>query len=221
MKQSRLSDHALLARIRHGDGSAFSTLVPRYHGSLVRVALGYAPSRAVAEEVAQETWVAVLDGLERFEGRAAFRTWLFKILVNRAKTRGVQEGRSVPFSAEQDQTDDEPAVDPSRFDASGRWIDPPRDWWSDSAEALLLGAEANATLQSAIASLPERCRLVVTLRDIEGLEAEEVCAVLGVSDANLRVLLHRARSRLRHALEERAGARVDAPEALSRPQPTV
>lgn len=198
------SDAALLARIRQGDQGAFSTLVPRYHGSLVRLACGYVASRAIAQEVVQDTWLAVLKGLHRFEGRAAFRTWLFTILANRARTRGEREGRSVSFSAAgADEREGETAVAGSCFDAAGRWRTPPRDWARNTPEASLLEVEANATLESAIASLPGSCRTAVAPRDIEGLTARETCAILEISDGNQRVLLHRARTRLRQALDER------------------
>lgn len=198
-------DEVLLGRIRGGDRDAFATLVRRHHGSLTRIAMGYVSTRQSAEEVAQDAWLAVLEGLDRFEGRSSFRTWLFTILVNRAKTRGVREGRSVPSSAlAEGEASEEPAVPPSRFDSNGRWSEPPRDWHDQTPEALLDQAETRAAVIAAISVLPDKYRIVLTLRDLEGMEAEEVCRILEISEANQRVLLHRARSRLRQALEARS-----------------
>lgn len=193
----------LLGRLRAGDESAFSQLLGRYHAPLVRLALAYVSSRAVAEEVVQETWVGVLDGLAAFEGRSSLKTWIFRILTNRAKTRGVRESRTVPFSNLPDgDADHEPAVPPERFRSNGMWGVPPRRWEDDAPEQVLMNQQAIARLQEAIAALPPNHRVVVTLRDIEDLSAQEVCNVLGISETNQRVLLHRARSRLRGVLEE-------------------
>jgi RNA polymerase sigma-70 factor (ECF subfamily) len=195
-------DDALVDRLRRGDRDAFELLVRRYHGSLTRIAMGYVSTRQGAEELAQDAWMGVLQGLERFEGRSSFRTWLFAILVNRAKTRGLREGRTLPFSAiPGPDSPGEPDVPPSRFDTRGRWAEPPAAWRDATPEALLVGAETRRALSDAIAALPDNYRIVLTLRDLEGLDAEDVCRVLGISESNQRVLLHRARSKVRQALE--------------------
>ena len=193
-------DSALLERLRRGDERAFMELVERYHAALVRLAQSFVPSRAVAEEVAQETWLGVLNGLDRFEGRSSLKTWIFRILVNRAKTRGERESRSVPFSA-LETAEGEPAVDPDRFGADGGWVSPPRPWGGGPVERLLAG-EARGVIDAAIEKLPPAQRRVITLRDIEGLGADETRELLDLSDGNQRVLLHRARSKVRQALEE-------------------
>jgi RNA polymerase sigma-70 factor (ECF subfamily) len=169
---------------------------------LVRLAQSFVPSHAVAEEVVQETWLAVLDGLDRFEGRSGLRTWVFSILVNRAKTRGTRERRTVPFSAVAEGSEpDTPAVDPARFRENGMWGDPPRKWETDAADNVLMRRQGLEHLQAALASLPDAQRAVLVLRDIDGLDAIEVCNVLEIAETNQRVLLHRARSKLRAALE--------------------
>jgi RNA polymerase sigma-70 factor (ECF subfamily) len=163
---------------------------------------------ALAEEVAQETWLGVLRGLDRFEGRSSLKTWLFSILVNRAKTRGQRESRSIPFSAlwDPDAEPDEPAVEPDRFfppdhpDWPGHWAAFPKSWDQVPEEALL-SQEALAVIQTAVAGLPPSQREVITLRDIQGWTSDEVCNVLNIGETNQRVLLHRARSKVRHALE--------------------
>lgn len=193
----------LLRRLRAGDESAFSQLLDHYHAPLVRLALAYVSSHAVAEEVVQETWVGVLDGLAAFEGRSSLKTWIFRILTNRAKTRGARERRTVPFSSLADAAvEHEPAVAPERFRSNGMWGVPPRRWEDDAPDQLLMNQQALTRLEEAILALPSNHRVVVTLRDIDGLSAEEVCNVLGISETNQRVLLHRARSRLRGVLEE-------------------
>jgi len=196
-----------VALLRAGDEEAFATMVERHHAAMVRVARGYVHSRAVAEEVAQETWLAVLNGIDRFEGRSSLKTWLFRILVNRAKTRGQREARSVPFSSIGDG--DEPSVDPDRFQGEGEphpggWREPPARWDGDPEERLLAG-ETRALILDTIEELPPNQRAVITLRDIEGLSSEEARNVLDVSETNQRVLLHRARSKVRRALEEYLG----------------
>jgi len=192
---------ALLASLREGDEAAFRELLRLYGPSMLRVAQLYVSSRAVAEEVVQEAWLGVLTGLDRFEGRSSLKTWIFRILTNRAKTRGEREGRTVPFSSVAPD-DDEPAVDPDRFLASGRWIGhwatPPRA----VPEERLLAREARDRVEAAIAALPANQRTVVTLRDVEGLSSEEVCSVLDISETNQRVLLHRGRSKVRAAVED-------------------
>lgn len=196
-------DQALVQRLLAGDEAAFAELLDRYHGMLLRLALVYVSSRAVAEEVVQETWVGVLDGLHAFEGRSSLKTWIFRILTNRAKIRGVREGRSIPFSSlANPEGEKDPAVDPARFQPNGMWAEPPRRWDDDTPEKLLMRQEALHRLGQAIAELPPNQRAVVTLRDVDGLDSEEVCNVLEISETNQRVLLHRARSKLRRVLEE-------------------
>ncbi len=198
--ESTESDEALLGRLRSGDESAFLGLVARYNASLLRVARGFVPSEAVAEEVVQDTWIGVVRGVERFEGRSSFKTWLFRILVNRARTTGVREHRHDTF----DPT--EPAVGTDRFDATGAWAEPVAPWESD-VDDRLVAASWGPTLSSALDALPDRWRDVVVLRDVEGLTSDDVCAVLGISEGNQRVLLHRGRSRLRAALESELATR--------------
>jgi len=196
-------DARLLAALRAGDEDAFAALVRRHHASLKRVARMYVSTDAVAEEVVQETWLAAIAGLERFEQRASLKTWLFHILANKAKTRGVRERRIVPF-ASLAGADDEPAVPPDRFQRDGdawpgHWAAPPRPW--EDPERRLASLEARAYLRAAIAALPATQQAVLTLRDVEGLDAEEVCGLLDVSAGNQRVLLHRARAKVRTELE--------------------
>lgn len=202
-----VEDQRLIAALRGGDEAAFATLIDRYHTTLVRVAALYVPNWAVAEEVAQETWLGVLRGLDRFEGRSSLKTWIFRILLNQARRHGAREGRSIPFAAigYQETERDEPAVDPARFLPpgdrwAGHWSAPPTDWGAAPEERLLAG-EGRAYVQDAIATLPPTQREVITLRDVEGWSAEEVCNALALSDTNQRVLLHRARSKVRSALE--------------------
>jgi RNA polymerase sigma-70 factor (ECF subfamily) len=190
--------------------------VERYHASLVRLALLYVPNRAVAEDVAQEAWLGVLQGIGRFEARSSLKTWLFRILTNRAKTRGQREARSIPFSSLGRPADeaDEPAVDPERFlgteaEYPGHWAALPRRW-EGSPEEWLLSGETRALVIEAIEALPPSQREVITLRDVEGWSSEEVCNVLNLSETNQRVLLHRARSRVRRALEEYLSPRLRA-----------
>jgi len=167
----------------------------------------FVSSHAVAEEVVQETWIGVLEGISRFEGRSSLKTWIFRILTNQAKTRGVRESRSVPFSPLGHSTEDPeaPAVDPSRFHSSGYWVDHwnslPRHWDDETPERLLLSKEGLAQIEKAMSALPPTQRQVITLRDVEGLNPAEVCNILTISETNQRVLLHRARSRVRRALE--------------------
>jgi RNA polymerase sigma-70 factor (ECF subfamily) len=200
-----LAEPALLDALRQGDEAAFAALVDRYHASMTRVAMLYVATRAVAEEVVQETWLAVFQGVERFEGRSSLRTWLFRILTNIAQTRGAREARSVPLSSLARDEDEGPCVDPSRWNGpNDRWPDhwavPPKSW-GESPETRLLTTEVKSVIADALASLPESQRRVMTLRDIEGLASEEVCGILGISEGNQRVLLHRARSKVRAVLE--------------------
>jgi RNA polymerase sigma-70 factor, ECF subfamily len=188
------TDGALLERLRAGDEAAFVTLVGRYQASLLRVARAYVPSKAVAEEAVQETWMGVVRGIGGFEGRSSFKTWLFRILVNRARSLGSSEGRTIPLD------DPEPAVDPSRFDPTGAWSVPPEPWESVIDDRLLAQSWLPC-IRAALDRLPARQREVVVLRDVEGLTSDDVCEVLGISEGNQRVLLHRGRSRLRSQLE--------------------
>ena len=190
-------DVALLRDLRAGDEQAFGRLLDRYGPSLLRLARPYVASRAVAEEVVADTWLAVFTGLERFEERSSFKTWLFRILTNKAKTRGRREARTLPFSSlALDGDEEETAVDVDRFTA-GHWAGPPRG----VPEERLLAGEARRRIEEAIAGLPPNQRAVITLRDVEGLSAEEARNVLGVSETNQRVLLHRARAKVRAAFE--------------------
>jgi RNA polymerase sigma-70 factor (ECF subfamily) len=195
-----LDDTTLVARLRAGDEQAFDDLVGSLHPAMLRFARTLAADGA--EEVVQDTWTAVIDGLDRFEGRSSVRTWIFRILSNRAKTWAARARRSVPVpSFEPEAADDEPAVDPARFSRRGNWADRPRPWAETSPEEILLRMEAGVALAREIEALPAAQRAVVTLRDVEGFTAEEVCDILGIGEANQRVLLHRGRSKLRAALE--------------------
>jgi RNA polymerase sigma-70 factor, ECF subfamily len=191
-------DTELLRRLRAGDEQAFVFLVRRYHDAMLRLASSFVPSRAVAEEVVQDTWMGVVRGIGGFEERSSFRTWLFRILVNRARTTGERERRSIAVGTA------EPAVDQSRFDAAGGWVAPPEQWVEDIDDRLRAGKLAGR-IRSAIEELPARQREVVTLRDVDGLSSDEVCHVLEISDGNQRVLLHRGRSRVRQVLETEFG----------------
>ena len=205
-------DAALVAALIAGDEAAFVVLVDRYHASMIRVASRFVPSPAVAEEVVQETWVGLLRGIDGFGGRSSLKTWLFTILLNQARRRGAAEHRTVPFSAlaaGSRRDDDGPAVDPERFfppghPDAGHWISELSDW-APSAEDAILGEEVDTLIRTSIDALPESIRLVVILRDLEGWTAQEVCNVLGISDTNQRVRLHRGRSGVRTALEDYLG----------------
>lgn len=195
----------LVAALQAGDERLFASLVSELGPSMLRIARMYVSSRAVAEEVVQEAWLGVLTGIGRFEGRSALKTWIFRILTNRAKTRGEREGRSLPFSSlAAGEADDEPAVDADRFHGSGRyeghWTSAPSRW-SELPENRLVGKETIGIAQAAIDALPEMQRTVITMRDIEGWGSEDVRNVLGLSESNQRVLLHRARAKVRRALE--------------------
>jgi RNA polymerase sigma-70 factor (ECF subfamily) len=192
-------DTELLQRLRAGDEEAFVALVDRYHAPLLRFAMTMVPSRAVAEEVVQDTWLGVVRGIDRFEGRSSLQTWLFRILANRARTTGTRERRSTPIDLQS-----EPAVPAHRFSAAGGWVDPPAPW-TDEVEDRLLAQETAERVRGRIDALPEGQRQVVSLRDVDGLSAAETCEILGLTDANQRVLLHRGRSRVRGMLEHDAG----------------
>jgi RNA polymerase sigma-70 factor, ECF subfamily len=197
----------LVEALRRGDRDAYMSLVDELTPSLLRLAMAHVPSRAIAEEVVQDTWVGVLKGIDRFEGRSALRTWIFGILLNIARTRGKREKRTLPFSFFQKRAEEGagPAVDPDRFhggagELRGAWASPPAEW--QEPERKLATAEAREALLEAIAGLPPRQRDVIVLRDVQGYSAEEARNALDISETNQRVLLHRARSKVRAALEE-------------------
>jgi RNA polymerase sigma-70 factor (ECF subfamily) len=192
-------EQALVRALAAGEERAFNELVGRHHRSLVRLARNFVRSEAVAEEVVQDTWCAVITGIERFEGRSSLKTWLFSICVNKARTRAERERRMTPFSALAGEDDEgQPLPFEDRFTPDGRWAAPPRGW--DDPERRTVSLELREELRAALAGLPERQRLVVSLRDVEGLSSEEVCELLDLSPGNERVLLHRGRSRLRALL---------------------
>ncbi len=193
----------LLGRLRQGDAEAFDALVARYHGRLLRLARLFLSTEASAEEVVQDTWLAVLDGLEAFEERSSLMTWISRILVNRAKTKSVREARMLPFSMFGDGEVEpaEASVDPLRFNEKGMWSAPPTRWHEETPERLAGNAEALVILDHELRLLPERQRIIVVLRDTLGWTSEEVCNALEINETNQRVLLHRARSRLRARLE--------------------
>lgn len=190
-------DHALLQRLRAGDEDAFETLVACHDGALRRVARTFVRTPSAADDVVQETWLGVIRGLSDFEERSSLRTWIFRILVNRARTRAIRDARSVPFAVLED--DDRSTVEPTAFSADGRWTSAPPRLDCDP-ETSLLSAELRDHLLQAVDGLSPDQRAVITLRDLVGLPAEEVCDVLELSDGNQRVLLHRARARVRTAL---------------------
>jgi RNA polymerase sigma-70 factor (ECF subfamily) len=189
----RSDESALVARLRAADEEAFMRLVREHTPGMRRFALTFVHTPVVADEVVQEAWLGVLRGLDRFEGRSSLKTWIYRIVANVARTRAVREARSTPFSSF--GTADEPSVDPERFVADGQWESPPEPWRE------VLGAEARAVIDEAIARLPDQQRQVIELRDVEGWSSEEVRNVLELSETNQRVLLHRARSKVRTALE--------------------
>ena len=194
-------DADTIAALRRGDEATFAALIERYQRALLRVALLYVADQSVAEELVQETWLGLLQSLARFEGRCSLKTWIFRILVNRAKTRGIRERRSVPFSALRSAADDgaESTVDLAEFDAQGHWLVGPQSW-ENAPEERLLAQETRSHIRQAVDALPANQRAVIELRDIAGWTSDEVCRHLGISEANQRVLLHRARSKVRQAL---------------------
>jgi RNA polymerase sigma-70 factor (ECF subfamily) len=210
--QERLADPSgpgseeagLVEALRRGREEAFLALVRRHQPSMLRVASTFVSSAAVAEEVVQETWLGVLHGLDGFQGRSSLRSWIFGILTNCARSRGAREARSAPFSSFSGPDEDEPAVDPSRFLGAdhprwpGHWASPPEQW----AEEKLANKETLEFVQQAIGGLPPAQKQVITLRDVEGWTSTETCEALGVSEANQRVLLHRARSKVRARVEQ-------------------
>jgi RNA polymerase sigma-70 factor (ECF subfamily) len=210
-------DGSLVAALREGDERAFRDVVERYHRPLVRVAMSFVHDRAIAEEVVQETWLAVIKGLDTFRGESSLKTWIFRILTNRAQSRAIREWRSVPFSSLEGDPS-ESAVDADRFfDEShprwaGHWASPPANWDTLPEERLLAG-ETLECIRRAIETLPTLQQQVISLRDVEGWPAEEVCDALAISDVHQRVLLHRARSRVRAALERHIVAATPTPSA--------
>jgi RNA polymerase sigma-70 factor, ECF subfamily len=201
-------DERMLAALRAGEEAAFVQLVQRFHRPLVRLAHGYVKRDDVAEEIAQEAWQGLLESLDRFEPRGAtLKTWLYRILINCARSRQRKERKTTPLSALSDDNDDGPAVDPDRFQPeghawAGHWASVPRTFVLDDPA---VSEETRLVLSAAIAALPDQQREVMTLRDVHGLASNEVCEALALTEANQRVLLHRARSRVRAYLEERLG----------------
>jgi RNA polymerase sigma-70 factor (ECF subfamily) len=188
-------EHALVQRLQNGDEAAFVEVVESYHPRLLRFAAGLVGSWAAAEDVVQDTWVAVIRGVERFEGRSSLQTWLFQICANRARSAWAKQQRTVPIDP------NEPTVDPSRFGPDRGWVQPPEAW--DAVDDRLMADAMVPLVRTAIEDLPDLQRQVVTLRDLEGLTSKDVCEVLAISEANQRVLLHRGRARVRRALDEK------------------
>ena len=211
MADARPDDAELVRKLRDGDQAAFAALVDELSPALLRLALMHVPSRAIAEDVVQDTWIAVIRGIDRFEGRSALRTWITQILLNQARTRGVREKRTLPFSyfrRRAEEGRDEPAVDADRFQGRGDvrpgwWARPPAEW--EGADARLESNEVRDALLTAVRDLPPRQRDVIVLRDLQGYSADEARNALDVSETNQRVLLHRARSKVRAALENQFG----------------
>jgi RNA polymerase sigma-70 factor (ECF subfamily) len=204
-------EQTLVVGLRAGDEASFILLVERYHAALLRLALQYVSDRSAAEEVVQETWLGLLRGIDGFEGRSSLRTWLFRILTNRAKRRGQRESRTLPFSAvaSNELNVEEPAVDPERFRPpghqwAGHWVTHPPSWEGEP-ERRLLANETRQCIREAIAELPPAQQQVIVLRDVEGWTAAEVCTMLDLTETNQRVLLHRSRSKVRRSLERYLG----------------
>lgn len=197
------TDAELVTRVRRGDEGAFSLLVERYHPLLVSTAGALVRNRAVAEELAQESWISALDNLAAFEGRGSLAGWLSRIAANRARDAIAKEGRSVSLD---DAGASPPSVDPHRFDAMGAWDRPPIRWTEETPELLVSRSQTRTALEDAITALPPMMRAVLTLRDVDGLSSADVCQALELTEANQRVLLHRARSRVRAVLERYADA---------------
>lgn len=193
-------DDDLLQRLRSGDEAAFSTLVQTHHTGLLALARALTHNRATAEEVVQDTWIAVIHGLDRFEGRSSLKTWIFRILTYQARRRAARERRTINWSALVNDEAESPTPDLHRFTSRGAWGAPPASWGRNPEERLLQ-RDTLRLLRSALDDLPPAQRAVVTLRDIEGWDAQEVCDALELSPGNQRVLLHRARLRLRERLD--------------------
>jgi RNA polymerase sigma-70 factor, ECF subfamily len=188
----------LVERLRAGDEHAFVTLVGQYHAPLLRLVGTFVPSKAVAEEVVQDTWLGVVRGIDRFEGRASLKTWLYTIAVNRARTTGVRERKQIPTDLHAE------AVDPRRFTSGGTWAEPPSPW-TDASDDRLDASDLAGTVARLIEQLPDAQRQVVSLRDVHGLSSDDVCGMLAITLANQRVLLHRGRSKVRATLEREMG----------------
>jgi RNA polymerase sigma-70 factor, ECF subfamily len=208
VKSSSLTkaEDTLLASLRRGDEGAFDELVNKHHGTLIRMAMGYVADREVAEEVVQDTWMAVIQSLDRFEGRSSLRTWVCGILIHKAKDRGVREKRHRTFSSFESYDDDnDEGIDPSRFQQTGEWAghwaSPPQPWDDQTPEKLLASRQVVNAMQRAIERLPATLKEVLILRDVEGVDAKEVCDLLKITETNLYVRLHRARERVRVAVE--------------------
>ena len=201
------AERTLLARLRAGDECAFGELVDKHHGAVIRSASRHVADREVGEEVEQGTWMAVIEGLSRFEGRSSLRTWIFGILIHKAKDRGVREKRHTTFSAFESYEDDhDEAIDPSRFQQSGEWAGhwafPPQPWDDRTPETLLASQQVVTAMQQAMDALPVTLKEVLVLRDVEGMESKEICELLKITETNLYVRLHRARERVRQAVEQ-------------------
>lgn len=191
-----MNEDELVDRLRQGDEDAFALLVDRFHLPMLRLALTFVDNRAVAEDVVQDAWLGVIRGIDRFQRRSSIKTWIFRIVVNRARTRGVRDRRMVSVGEIQEEIDS--------FNAAGAWISPPQPWADDVIERLF-AADVGKRLHGALEELPPLQRQVVTLRDMEGLSSREVCDVLDVTESNQRVLLHRGRSRLRQCIDLEMG----------------
>jgi RNA polymerase sigma-70 factor (ECF subfamily) len=189
-----VSDDELVARLKVGEEQAFREVVELYQPALLRLARTFVSTAALAEDVVQDTWLGVVRGIGRFEGRSSLKTWIFRILVNRARTAGAREPRSVAFGGPDGPSDD-------RFTRGGAWSDPPVPW-PEEVDDRLAAVGAATVIRAAIGDLPDAQRQVVTLRDVEGLSSNEVCDLLGLSEGNQRVLLHRARTKVRSVLEQ-------------------
>jgi RNA polymerase sigma-70 factor, ECF subfamily len=206
MPGMRNNETQLIARLRLGDERAFEALVNQYHAALIRMAMRYVSDRGAAEEVVQDTWIAVIGGIGNFAGQSSLSTWMFAILIHKAKDRGVRESRHITFSAiDASDGEEEAAVDPSRFHPSGElaghWALPPQPWNEQTPERLLASKQAIAALSKALDELPASLRDVLMMRDVEGLESPEICRLLKITETNFYVRLHRARERVRQALE--------------------
>jgi len=206
-KDAPPADAELVRRLRAGDEATFRALVRQYHDTLRQLARAIVRSDALVDEAIQETWLAVVRGLDGFEGRSALRTWVCRILVNRARTLAVRDQRSVPMSALGPDDDGDDAIDADRFAADGGWQRPPTPWTDEDPGSLAQRRELVAVVGDVIEQLPERQRAVLVLRDVKGWDADEVCQALELTEANQRVLLHRARARVRDALEQRLAPR--------------
>lgn len=195
-------DAALVEKARAGDRAAFSALVRRHGAALLRLARVFVKDASAAEDVVHDTWIGALEGLDRFEGRAPFRAWLLRICANRARTRGARDARTPTFSALAREEAEGPGEDPlaGRFAPSGHWLEFPAAWDEDTPEAVVMRSETRQVLERAVAGLSESQRAVLTLRDLEGLSSEETCNLLAIQETHQRVLLHRARARVRAAL---------------------